>query len=173
VTEPLANPFAASGRLSPRAFLLAALGVYLAGAAAHMLTTPAVLARAGLWPFVLAQAVLTWLWFDVHARRLRDAGHGTGPAVGIAVLYLLSVAVLLIVAGAFFHASAPGGDPAAQGSVTLLLLLTIFAVLHAPDYGVIWIVMAVLTAVALVPPAIALGFSVWAATRPRLAAQAA
>src|SRR5579863_645035 len=52
-----------SGRLRPQAFLYGALAVYLLGAASHLLTVPDVIRRAGLWPFVAAQALLIWIWF--------------------------------------------------------------------------------------------------------------
>ena len=37
------------------------------------------------------QALLIWMWFALHAKRLRDAGRTIGLAVGAAVLYALSV----------------------------------------------------------------------------------
>ena len=50
-----------SGRLSPQAFIIAAGAVYVLGVASQWLTVPAVIDRAGLWPFVVAQAVLIWV----------------------------------------------------------------------------------------------------------------
>src|SRR5580658_9709912 len=86
------------GRLKPQPFTYAAIAVYLAGAASHLLTAADVMTRAGLWPFLAAQILLLWLWFALHAKRLRDAGHGSGLAAGVALLYALSIALLLIVA---------------------------------------------------------------------------
>jgi len=65
--------------------------VYLVGAASHLLTVPDVLGHAGLWPFVIVQGVLIWIWFVLHAQRLHDAGRGSGLAVGVALLYILSI----------------------------------------------------------------------------------
>ena len=78
--------------------------------AAQWLTVPDVIARGGLWPFVIVQALLIWVWFALHAKRLRDAGRTIGLAVGVSLLYTLSVVLLLIVAAAFFTASASRSD---------------------------------------------------------------
>src|ERR1700684_2539010 len=94
--------FSPSGRLAPQAFVIAAIAVYAAGAAAQYLTTPNILALSGLWSFAAAQAVLIWIWYALHARRLRDSGHSIGLAAGAAALYALSVVLLLILATGFF-----------------------------------------------------------------------
>lgn len=54
-------------------------------------------ARVGVAPFALVQAALTYAWYVLHARRLRDAGYGTGWALVIAMLYCLGVALFLLV----------------------------------------------------------------------------
>ena len=77
----LFSPF---GRLGPQAFVIAVIVVDAAGAASQWLTVLGVAARNGLWLFALAQAVLIWVWFALHAKRLRDAGRSTGLAVGAA-----------------------------------------------------------------------------------------
>ena len=91
-----------SGRLKPQPFIYGAIAVYLLGAASQLLTTPDILRRGGLLPFVAAQLALIWIWFCLHAKRLHDAGRSSGLAVGIALLYLLSVVLLLIVVDGFF-----------------------------------------------------------------------
>src|ERR1700734_1000325 len=93
--------FSPSGRLPPQTFILAALIIYLAGASSQLLTGPDVIRRAGLWPFMAAQALLIWLWFALHAKRLRDAGRPVGLAAGVSILYALSVALLIIIAASF------------------------------------------------------------------------
>ena len=95
--------FSPSGRLSPQPFIIAAGAVYVLGVASQWLTVPAVIDRAGLWPFVVAQVVLIWVWYALHAKRLHDGGRGAGAAAGVAVLYALSVALLVIVAASFFN----------------------------------------------------------------------
>src|SRR5580698_7677198 len=118
--------FSPSGRLGPQAFAVAVIVVYAAGAASQWLTVPGVVARNGLWPFALAQAVLIWVWFALHAKRLRDADRSAGLAAGASLLYALAVVLLLIVATAFFTTSpsaATGANP--TGALGLILLLSI------------------------------------------------
>ena len=93
--------FSPGGRLKPQPFVYGAIAVYAVGLASHWLTAPDVIARGGLWPFVAAQVVLIWIWFMLHARRMHDAGRGSGLAVGVALLYTLSIALLLIIADGF------------------------------------------------------------------------
>ncbi|HML08814.1 MAG TPA: hypothetical protein VK430_11905 [Xanthobacteraceae bacterium] len=160
--------FSPSGRLRPQAFAVAILAVYVAGAASQWLTMPAVLARAGLWPFAAAQALLIWIWFALHVRRLRDAGTGVGLAAGIGVLYALSVVLLVIVAASFFNTSAAMSDPNAATALGLLLLASIIDILlSSPHHDVAWLMVTILTFMAFVPVIIAVIFTLWAATRPR------
>ena len=81
--QPLRTVFSPSGRLSPQIFIVLIVLVYLAGAVSHALTVPDVITRTGLWPFVAAQALLIWIWYALHAKRLRDGGRATGLAVSI------------------------------------------------------------------------------------------
>jgi uncharacterized membrane protein YhaH (DUF805 family) len=160
--------FSPSGRLRPRPFALGAIALYVAGAASHGLTVPDVLVSGGLWPFAVVQAVLIWIWFGIHVRRLRDAGRPSGLAVGVGLLYALSVVLLLMLADAFFNASAIVATDANTTSALGLLLLSLIAATlsGAPHYDVAWLVVTILTAVAFVPPIVAIIFTVWTATRP-------
>jgi hypothetical protein len=149
------------GALGPRRFAVAIAAVYAFGLAAQMLTASLVLARLGLWPFVLMQVLLIWVWFALHAQRLCDAGRGVAAAQGIAVIHLLAV-VLLVLVGAFFmeNATAEGWTPE---SVTLVRQFVGF------DRGAgdpLTILGLVACAALLIPPA----FSVWAAMQPGRAA---
>jgi uncharacterized membrane protein YhaH (DUF805 family) len=160
--------FSPSGRLRPQAFAFAAIAVYIAGIASHLLTTPDVITRGGLWPFAAVQALLTWIWYVLHAKRLRDADRAIGLAVGVSLLYALSVVLLLIVAAAFFNTSADSGtDASATSALGLILLLSIVgSLLGSSDYDFGWSVVTILTAMAFVPIVLALAVTLWAATRP-------
>jgi uncharacterized membrane protein YhaH (DUF805 family) len=160
--------FSPQGRIAPRSFVIAALIVYGLGGASHFLTSPPVIARAGLWPFVAVQALLVWVWFVLHAKRLHDSGGTAGLAVGVALLYALSILLLLIVADAFFNTSdSVMHDPNATGALGLILLLYIIGtLLGSPHFDIVWLAVAILTAMAFVPIIIALGFTLWTATRP-------
>ena len=157
-----------SGRLKPRPFIFGAIAIYLFGAASHFLTTPDVLRRGGLSPFIAVQLFLVWIWFCLHAKRLHDAGRSSGLAVGISLLYLLSVVLLLIVTDGFLTTSnVPLGDANAAGALWLLLVLYVVSALAgSSQYDLAWVVVAILTFMAFVPIVAALGFSLWAARKP-------
>lgn len=157
--------FAPSGRLKPRPFVYGALLVYLLGVASQYLTTPDVVGRGGLWPFIAVQLVLVWIWFCLHAKRLHDAGRSSGLAVGIGLLYSLSVVLLLIIADGFLVASnLPLGDANAGGALWLLLILYIISALAgSTQYELAWVVVAILTFMAFVPAIVALGCTFWSA----------
>lgn len=156
------------GRLRPQPFLAAVAAVYIAGALSHWLTVPDVIARVGLWAFAGVQAALTWLWFVLHAKRLHDAGRPEGLAIAVALLYLLSLALLLLLATNFFAGSEPGalGNTSATNALELVLLLYVVMTLTGPlQYDLTWIVVAILTMFAFVPVLVALFFTLWTATR--------
>jgi uncharacterized membrane protein YhaH (DUF805 family) len=165
--------FSSSGRLAPRAFIFAALAVYVAGAAAQGLTAPNILAHAGLWPFAAAQAVLIWIWYALHARRLHDADLSASLAAGAAVLYALSIVLLLTLATGFFATSAAGtADPNATGALALILLASVIAALaQSGSHDIGWFIVTALVALAFLPMIVALAVTLWAATRPRAAEQ--
>ena len=160
--------FSPAGRLPSKPFVFAAVAVYLAGAASHLLTLPEFIARNGLWLFLAAQVLLVWVWFAVHAKRLRDAGRTTGLAAGVGILYALSVALLLIVAVSFYSPLADQAPDANTASALgLILLLSIIAILlGAPHYDLAWLMVVVLIIIALVPLVLAVVLTLWAATRP-------
>jgi len=162
--------FSPDGRLKPRPFIYGAIAVYLAGLASHLLTAPDVMARGGLWPFIAVQALLIWIWFALHGKRLHDAGRSAGLAAGVALLYLLSIVLLLIVADAFFNTS--DGlmmNTNATSALGLILLLYIIAtLLGSTHYDLAWLMVALLTLLAFLPIVVALAFTVWAATRPSI-----
>jgi uncharacterized membrane protein YhaH (DUF805 family) len=158
--------FSPSGRLGPQAFIIAVIVVDAAGAASQWLTLLGVTAHSGLWLFAVAQAALTWVWFALHAKRLRDAGRSIGLAVGAAILYALSVVLLLAVATAFFTISPNGTtDANAVGALTLILILSIFESLAAASsYELGPLVVAILMVLGFLPIIVAMVVTLWAAT---------
>jgi uncharacterized membrane protein YhaH (DUF805 family) len=162
--------FSPSGRLRPRDFAFGAVVVYAAGAASQLLTVPDVLMRGGLWPFAAVQAVLTWVWFNLHAKRLRDADRGPGLAAGASLLYALSVVLLLILAAAFFKTT--GGaitDASAASALGLILLLSIVVALaDSANYDFGWFIVVILMVLAFLPAIVAIAVTIFAATRPTI-----
>jgi uncharacterized membrane protein YhaH (DUF805 family) len=164
-------PLSPQGRLRPQPFLIGVALVYLAGAASHWLTLPDVTARIGLWPFATAQAMLTWLWLTLHAKRLHDAARGPGLAIAVALLYVLSLVLLLILAANFLTgAENTLGNKNATSALELILLLYVVMTLAGSlHYDLTSVVVSILTLCALAPIVIALVFTIWAATRPSTA----
>jgi uncharacterized membrane protein YhaH (DUF805 family) len=155
------------GRLAPRPFALGATAVYVAGVATQGLLAGEVTARAGLWPFIGAQALLIAGWLVLHIRRWRDAGQGPAAAIGVAIVYALSVGLLLMLVVFFTNPDAlpPGESPtndAAAGTVLVLL----FDILFTPDFGLFMSILKALIVIAFLPAVICLIFSVQTAMRP-------
>jgi uncharacterized membrane protein YhaH (DUF805 family) len=160
--------FSPSGRLRPQTFIIAVALVYVAAVASHALTLPDVIKSAGLWPFLAAQIVLIWIWYALHAKRLRDAGEPAGLAVAVSVLYVLSVALLVIMAGAFYGALAgQGTDPNTASALGLILFVSVIAMLSGmPHDSLAWLIVVILLLIAYLPILLAIVTTVWAATRP-------
>ena len=161
--EAFAQFLAPSGRIARNPFALGAVPVYALIVATY-LSQPLHM-RTGVAPFALAQLVLTYAWYVLHARRLRDAGYGTGWAFVIAFLYCLGVALFLLV-DQVISVTQPQ-----SGSIIMIVLFVLFlyAVLgyHTPLLGfALGFVFVIVT-----PLLIALGFSIWAGTRPPLPAE--
>src|SRR3954468_2322194 len=126
------------GRLAPKPFAWGVAAVYIAGIAAQALLVGEITARAGLWPFIVAQLALTAIWLVLHSRRLRDAGHAPAAAIGVALIYALSIALLLMLIAFFTNpdAVAPplaGERPANDTAVGALPVLFLLAIVLNPD----------------------------------------
>jgi uncharacterized membrane protein YhaH (DUF805 family) len=143
--------------------------VYVLIVASYLLVSQPVVTRSGVAPFALVQVALTYAWYALHARRLRDAGYGTGWALVIAILYCLGVALFLLLA-AFVSFLDNGKDGSALG--LLVILLFIVAVMAGDPRPLVGVAL-VLLFVTGTPLLITLGFSIWAGTRPPLPAETA
>jgi uncharacterized membrane protein YhaH (DUF805 family) len=159
--------FSPTGRLEPRAFVFAAIVVYALGVAAQWLTMPDILLRAGIWPFAVAQALLVWAWYVLHARRLHDAGRPVDLAAGAALLYALSIVLLLIVTIGYFKPYAGAVDPNATAALNVILLIMVVSALtQSASHDVGALIVTVLMVLALLPVIVAVAVTLWAATRP-------
>ena len=159
--EALALFFSARGRLAPRAFAVGAAAVYATAFLSQLLISAPVMARAGLAPFAIVQAIATWSWFCLHAKRLRDADRGVGAAVAIAVLYALAVVLFLLLVALIMPGDAAQITSAGNGLALYSLITTLMA-----DPGLFAYVAAGIFALVFAPVPMAIGLSIWAATRP-------
>ena len=161
--ESLAVFFSARGRLAPRAFAAGAAVVYGTALLSALLISPPVLLRAGLAPFALVQAIAIWCWFCLHAKRLRDADRQFGVAVAIAVLYALAVTLFLLLLVALIM---PFGDVAQSARAEDVPVLSLLIATLTAETGIFAYVAAAILALVVAPVPVAIGFSIWAATRP-------
>jgi len=160
--ESLAVFFSARGRLAPRAFAAGAAVVYGTALLSALLISPPVLLRAGLAPFALVQAIAIWCWFCLHAKRLRDADRQVGVAVAIAVLYALAVILFLLLVALIM----PFGDAAQRAHAEDVPVLPLLIATLTAETGIFAYVAAAILALVVAPVPVAIGFSIWAATRP-------
>jgi uncharacterized membrane protein YhaH (DUF805 family) len=166
--KPLHLLFSPHGRLPRQSFIAIAIVIYAAGAASQLLTSPDVITLAGIWPFAIVQALLIWIWFAVHAKRLHEAGRSVGLAAGVAILYALSVLLLVILAAAFYGplvGQVPDANTAS--ALGLILLVSIIAILSGSShYDLSGLLVAFLVLLGLLPILLALALTLWAAMLP-------
>ena len=161
------------GRLARKPFAVGVLAVYAVGLASQVLLSGEVIARAGLWPFIIIQAVLIWAWLVLHVRRLRDAGQPPAAAIGVALIYALSLALLLMLIAFFTNQDAVGppsaGEHLAGDAVAgTLLVLFLLAIVLKPDFGVFTTILKGLILIAFLPAMISLLFSIRTGLRPSI-----
>src|SRR5579863_5006798 len=168
--EAAQSLFSPNGRIKPQPFIYGAAGIYLFGAVSHLLTTPDVIRHGGLWLFIAAQILLLWFWFVLHAKRLHDSGRTGGLAAAVALLYVLSLVLLLVVADSFFNTSGELMDnaPASSALELILLLYVIITLIGSPHYDLAWLMVVGLMLIGFAPIVVAVGFSIWTARRPSL-----
>jgi uncharacterized membrane protein YhaH (DUF805 family) len=165
--ESFAQFFSPSGRTARNPFVLGAVLVYVLIVASHLLLGQPVMTRSGVAPFALVQVALTYAWYALHARRLSDAGHGTGSALAIAILYCLGVVLFMLLAS-FVSVF----DAGKEGSALAFLLVSLLLVaLLSGDPSPLVYVALVFLIVIFTPLLIAFGFSIWVGTRPPLPAE--
>ena len=159
------------GRLAPRPFALGVLAVWLGGIASQWLLSGDVMYRAGTWPFVAAQAALTWIWLVLHIKRLRDAGQGPASAIGVAIVYALAIGLMIMLMAFFTNPSAgvsPTGNEAGDAAAATLLVLFLFAIVLKPDFGVFTTILKGLILIAFLPALVSLLFSIRTGMRKRV-----
>src|SRR5262245_35286189 len=164
--------FSSSGRIAPKPFALGAAAVYVASFLSQFLLAAPVTARASVVPFLVVQIVVAWAWYVLHVRRLRDAGRPAGSALALTILYALTIVLLLLVMLAIDAPGQPTGPettPYASVLQIFLVLYLIGTILGDPSLGMFGYIMLGVIALVLLPIVIAIAFTVWVGTRPRVA----
>jgi uncharacterized membrane protein YhaH (DUF805 family) len=170
----LALIFSPSGRLARKPFAVGAAAVYGLMILSQVLLVQPIATRAGVIPFAAAQALLTWAWFALHAKRLREAGHPTGSALGIAILYAISTLLFLMLLQVLFGAhTGATADDQPGGLMPFVIVLFLIAMLTGePHVAFFFYVVLVIVVIMLTPFLVAIAYSVWTGTRPPAPAEA-
>jgi uncharacterized membrane protein YhaH (DUF805 family) len=162
----------AAGRLAPKPFALGAVAVYVASFLSQFLLAAPVTARASVVPFLVVQIVIAWSWYGLHVRRLRDADRPAGSALALTILYALAIVLLLLVMLAIDAPGQPAGPdetPYAGVFQIFLVFFLIAMILGDPNIGLFGYVVLGVIALMMLPILIAIVFTVWTGTRPRVA----
>ena len=154
-------------RLASGPFILAVLAVYVASFISQMLLSAPVTAHVSVVPFVVVQAVLIWLWIVLHRRRLLDAGRPSGVAIGIAMIYVIEVALLALLI--WVLTSSAGEASGNAGVFHLFTILYLIGMMSGESQlGVLQVWLIGFAVLMFLPVVIAAVFSIWTATRPSL-----
>lgn len=172
--EPKPSPLPLhAARLAPVPFAIAIIAVYALSFLSQTLLSAPVTDRVNVWPFVLVQAVLIAAWIVLHRRRLHDAGRPTGLVIGVAAIYVIEVVLLVLIIYLMLEsASARSGGASTDATIfQLFVFLYLLALMTGdPTLGALQMWMIGFSVILLLPVGIAIFFSIWAATRLRLAA---
>lgn len=122
--------FSPKGTIEPKPFALVVVGVYLINIVAGSTFDGQFIMRAGIWPYLGLQVLLTWIWFAVHSKRLRDAGKGSTVAFIIAFLYLAGIIAMISFAAGSVAAVTQSAEPSQQQSGSLIGVLIAILFIH-------------------------------------------
>lgn len=169
--DSLARFLSPSGRLAPKQFAIGVVIVYVLLVLSQVLLARPITLRAGVAPYALAQAAITWAWYVLHRRRLADAGRASGAALGIAILYGLSVLLFMLLIELVIGTGAvgpPSGENDTGGRLAAMLIVFFLLAMFTgdPATGVFFYVALFIMVLIYLPLLVALGFSIWAGTRP-------
>lgn len=118
--------FSPKGTIKPQPFAIIVIAIYAINIVAGSVLDGQFITRAGPWPYLGLQAILTWIWFTTHAKRLRDAGRGWVVAAVFAFIYLAAIVVMINIAVGSAASVTQGADPKEPSPS---LFAVIFAVL--------------------------------------------
>src|SRR5262249_5744417 len=146
-------------RIGRTPFGLGAVLVYTFMFASLGLLAGPVLVRSGIAPFAVAQAVLTYVWYELHARRLRDAGRATGSALAMALLYALGAVLFMLLVQFVSGVGTDGSTNETDGLGGLVILLFLVALLtgDASTIGLFFYAALMLLIVIFLPVLVAIG----------------
>jgi hypothetical protein len=165
----MASMSSSPARLAPLPFAVAVVAVYLVSFGSQVLLSPPVTRWAGVWAFLLVQAALIGVWIVLHGSRLRDAGRPAGLAIGVACVYALEIVLLALLVWLILSSGMNRPDEGASGASILQLFVILYlltALAGEPGLAGLQLWVVGFVALLVLPVLIAVGFSIWAGTRP-------
>lgn len=121
-----------NGTMQPRPFAFAVVALYGVNLLICGLVDPRFF-PGGKLLFVIFQAGLTWCWFALHAKRLRDSGRGTTVAAFIAAAYMFVFVIVTLVA--FGANPPPEAGQAGNTLISIFSALLFGALLSSSGFG--------------------------------------
>ena len=154
-------------RLARGPFALTVIAIYLLSFLSQALLSAPVTTRLNVVPFILAQVILIAIWIVLHRRRLNDAGRPGSIVFGVAAVYALEVVLLSILVGLMLTIGTSEGVGPQAPILNFFVVLYFLSLMSGdPTLGAMQIWLWGFVVLMLLPVAIALGFSIWTATRP-------
>ncbi|MGD9921934.1 MAG: hypothetical protein AB7V13_10865 [Pseudorhodoplanes sp.] len=158
-----------SGDLEQGPYALALAGLLFGAILSNILSAPAITTGFGLWPFIVTQLVLLWLWYVLTAKRLRNAERSVLGVTAVALIALIAIVLLFVIlqlqAGEANPSLAGPWLPASIG-VLLYPLVFLLNVVTGPAANPQDSTIAVLSLFALAPLLLMIWYSAWAAMQP-------
>jgi uncharacterized membrane protein YhaH (DUF805 family) len=152
-----------AGRIARKPFAIGVVVVYLVSFGSRTLLASPAVAQGGLAPFMVAQLLIVWAWYVLHAKRLRDAQRSPASAVAVAVVYGFAIALMALIAVEL--APRPGavdaaGQPSAGWAEILIVLYLLALFSGEPHLGIFGTILVALMVLVLAPIVITLVFSI-------------
>ncbi|HWV54100.1 hypothetical protein [Pseudorhodoplanes sp.] len=158
-----------SGDVEQAPYTRALVGLLIGAVLSNMLSAPAVTASFGIWPFVVTQLALLWLWFALTAKRLRNAERsvlGVTAVALIALIAILLLAVMLVLQVSDMSAgTAAPWVPASIGTLVYPFVF-LFNLATGPTAVAQDMTIAALSTFTVAPLLLMFWYSAWAAMQP-------
>jgi uncharacterized membrane protein YhaH (DUF805 family) len=158
-----------SGESEQAPYSRALTGLVIGAVLSNMLSAPAITALFGIWPFVVTQLALLWLWFALTAKRLRNAERsvlGVTAVALIALIAILLLAVMLVLRVS--DTSAGAAAPWVPESIGTLIypFVFLFNLVSGPSAAAQDVTIAALATFTVAPLLLMIWYSAWAALQP-------
>lgn len=164
--------FSPKGTIKPQPFAIVVASVYLINIIAGSVLDGQFIQRAGLWPYLGMQVLLTWIWFAAHAKRLRDSGRGWTTAAVFAVLYAIGIVLMINLVAASAAEVTQAADPK-EPRVTLIGAIIAVLFINALLTGDIYLIVGLMflfIAVPMIFSLVVVVYSIVTGARPSVTA---